>query len=127
MKLENQITSLELSKKLKEFGTPQNSLFYWVISSTTNYHLSYTEGDKDLLPQDRNDFYSAFTVAELGNLLPEYVKGCWLRIVKNIEKQWGVCYYKNNEIEFAFTWFDSLSEAMGKMLIYLLENKLILL
>jgi len=69
VKLEDQVCLLELAKKLKELGVKQDSVFYWVITMTTNYHLSYTGGDKSLLPLERNDFYSAFTVAELGEIL----------------------------------------------------------
>ena len=33
MKLEDQVCSLELAKKLKELGVKQDSLFYWNLYS----------------------------------------------------------------------------------------------
>jgi len=44
MKLKDQICSLELARELKKLGVKQESLFYWVISLTTNYHISYMGG-----------------------------------------------------------------------------------
>jgi hypothetical protein len=64
MKLEEQVTSLELSKKLKELGVEQKGLFTW------------TDDPAKLKPyivymQDKNYVYhySAFTSAELGEIL----------------------------------------------------------
>lgn len=118
MDLEKQVCSLELSQKLKELGVKQESLFWWVISLTTNYHISYTGGDTNLLPTKRNDFFSAFTVAELGEILKKancqitshYVGGKgWLCDMSN----WPL-YVEKTE-----------ADARAKMLIYLLENKII--
>lgn len=60
MKLEDQVASLDLCKKLKKFGVKQNSVFSW-------------QKNGDLLyPRDpnRNPYadFSAFSVAELGQL-----------------------------------------------------------
>jgi hypothetical protein len=78
MLLEYQVVSLELAKKLKELGVKQESLFYWVhangdgigswdqtipiisyIPKIENYHLTIA---------------SAFTVAELGEMLPNGIQ-----------------------------------------------------
>ena len=37
MKLENQVVSLELAKKLKELGFEQKSLFYWDEGKETRF------------------------------------------------------------------------------------------
>jgi hypothetical protein len=73
MKLEQQVTSLELSKKLKELGVPQNSLFYWE---------EYLVGENEYMGNkivafgewecDEDEHLSAFTVAELGDLLMDF-------------------------------------------------------
>lgn len=68
MKLEDQVCSLELAKRLKELGVRQESAFYW----------SWHEGSKSLeLKQDKTLFgkthwedIATFTVAELGEMLP---------------------------------------------------------
>jgi len=86
MKLENQVTSLELSKKLKELGVKQESLFYWesyYLPITTSRHNTLISS-KDIgakEPVERRGFlvsklirYSAFTVAELGEMLPASLK-----------------------------------------------------
>ncbi len=74
MKENWQVTNLELSKRLKELGAPQESLWYWVEYYPQDKPilalLSYKE-----LRDSRDAFshlneYSAFTVAEHGKALP---------------------------------------------------------
>jgi hypothetical protein len=74
MKLEWQVCSLELAKRLKELGAPQDSLFYWFgpvsiglprrvrAAPFVDYCANIT-----LHPI----IASAFTVAELGAMLPK--------------------------------------------------------
>lgn len=112
MKLEQQVCSLEYARKLKELGVKQASVWWWfkgeLYKDTPDYKCSI----------------SAFTVAELGEMLP-YNK-CQT-IFKNT--------YRNGKIEYLFyidpnTEKELLVEAnteancRAKMLIYLLENKL---
>lgn len=87
MKLQQQVTSLELSKRLKELGVKQESLFYWAYADETTY-LTIKDGHDKIYSFDREDndelnsfefypnaeFYSALTAAELGELLPPFVK-----------------------------------------------------
>lgn len=63
MKLENQVCSLELAKKLKELGVKQKSLFCWVYQDDIErYELVYMPG---------HHWVSAFTASELGDMLPK--------------------------------------------------------
>jgi hypothetical protein len=66
MKIEAQVTSLELSMILKELGVKQKSLFYWYTSESGVAHLeNKPSNNKELW-----DSCSAFTIAELGEMLP---------------------------------------------------------
>ena len=70
MKLETQVTSLELSKKLIELEVKQESLFYYEgskeeLENGKGYALNYR--DIHLTWAER---VSAFTVSELGEMLP---------------------------------------------------------
>lgn len=157
MKLESQVTSLELSKELKELGVKQDSLFYWEscpmkkelwVISSTEWHDSWTGewGDCHLLERQEN--YSAFTPAELGELLPPsldtkkdepfnfyrlYITTCHIFINEKLQKIFVVNY----KCDSAYAWegtncrdlgknqYDpNLANAMAKMLIYLIENNL---
>ncbi len=73
MKLEQQVVSLELAKKLKELGVKQESLFWW----TTN-NLNFTDEKCTWWIEPTVESYtrriSAFTVAELGEMLPTRYK-----------------------------------------------------
>ena len=125
MELKEQVISVANAKRLKELGVKQDSLFYWVISLTTNYHISYTEGDKSLLPQDRNDFYAAFTVAELGELLPL----CYMSWAtpQTGKMKWWCHRMETHAVTHEVTEIcTALTEAdvRAAMLIYLLEQKL---
>lgn len=75
MELEDQVVSLELSKKLKELGVKQESIFSWLqyphtrAGEPNEWELSYTK-----LPVDNPLWVSAFTVAELGEMLKQAIK-----------------------------------------------------
>lgn len=130
MNLELQVCSLELAKRLKELGVKQESYFLWIIADHPNEssgtpfveHRGALEGSYDKTPVCDGwtlTSWSAFTVAELGEMLPD-----WTETVKRADEDW-VCIirHKHNDINdhsFAETEVD----ARAKMLIYLLENKL---
>lgn len=124
--LTQQVSSLELSQKLKELGVNQESLFYWRKKNSTEYVLSYYLSIP-LSPVEMEEsgrYVSAFTVAELGEMLPEY--GCETMKVGN--NRWRVTYpcelWEDNQALFEA---DTEADARAKMLIYLLENKLMTL
>jgi hypothetical protein len=112
MKLENQVVSLEYAKKLKELGVRQESLFWWV---------EYTDGhgEKEHWAIENNhvgykQYISAFTVAELGEMLPMiYIP------VRDGKKGW--LWSGNGEKNYEKTEAD----ARAKMLICLLEKNLL--
>lgn len=121
MELINQVCSLESAKKLKELGFPQSSLFYWFVdcSGREPYLVNHSQypfkscGCKE---------YSAFTTAELGELLPDTYQTskitgaltgkvtwqCW-RLYASLRH----IIYENTE-----------AEARAKMLIHLASNGL---
>lgn len=125
MKPENQACSLELAKRLKELNCPQESLFWWVNTAkyNHNFNLVYRVDMTDEMKYGL-DCYSAFTVAELGELpdkykitLSKYSKICvglW-----ELDKKWGKeCFIKNFEA-------DTEADARAEMWLWLKENKLL--
>lgn len=128
MNLKNQVCSLELAKRLKELGVKQESIFWYTCFRNGTADISFQYDSKYIPPSH----YAAFTVAELGEILPDHI------IYKN---PFGIPqeYYlkqskKDNEykiyIEFldedgvAIFFSENEANARAKMLIYLLENKL---
>ena len=70
MELKDQVCSLEQAKKLKKLGVPQKSLWYWKLSGTKFILVDkFYLFDKNLHGDSR--VYSAFTTAELGEMLPK--------------------------------------------------------
>ena len=79
-----QVCSLELSKRLKELGYPQKSLWYWVLSVWDKKEVKQDSKGNTVFPNngfklinikdmrfDRHwTYYSAPSVAELGMALP---------------------------------------------------------
>jgi hypothetical protein len=124
---EDQVTSQELSKRLKKLGAPQDSLWYWYTFSDS--------GNWDLLPQQQakkmdckaDKIISAFTIDELFDALPEYInvgkKRANMRVVKR--GSYEVIYYGDRGCINIYRIGDTLTTALAKMLIYLIENKLI--
>lgn len=125
MKLEDQVVSLELAKKLKELGVKQDAYFSW---NAINYYGSkeleritlrktedssrYSYGD-----EGENIYFSAFTVAELGEMLPSYY-------CSHLDDDGKArCFGGKEKIKSATG--KTEADARAKMLIYLLENKLV--
>lgn len=122
MKLEEQIIDFGLSKELANLGVKQESLFYWMSKSKQLAKKRPTGGE---------DYYSAFTVAELGEMLPEDIKEYSL-VIQKMLYDWWVGYEvvlpedkkKSKKICLHFE-RDTEVNARAKMLIYLIENKLV--
>lgn len=150
--LEQQVTSLELSKKLKELGVKQDSLFYWTPSNAYNKYYISDIGYR-LTPIPSENEYSAFTVAELGELLPAIVysygnKDCpyylfemkgSVELHRYLEEEgyfigygdiwhdhdlWDVIAFRTHEIAIESQQDKNQTNNRAKMLIYLIENKL---
>ncbi len=125
MPLEKQVTSLELSIKLKELRVKQDGLFYWgYCNEEDKWELVYIDEDaRDSDYHYTNYKYriSAFTVAELGEMLPYTALGAYLMVFKGNDD--FSCAYGYEKTIHAKTEAD----ARAKMLIYLIENNLITL
>jgi len=131
MKLEDQVVSLELAKKLKELGVKQESLFYW---NTRHIWVSYYKHIKKAPVDFGDEIISAYTVAELGEMLPSDVtvietdEKCHFLAIETTGygklKKWYLSYGDRQYLEHEA---DTEADARASMLIYLLENKLITL
>lgn len=116
MNIRNQICTFQQAKRLKELGVIQESEFVYFIDE---YHLVRRNRNYDLSEID----YCAFTVAELGVMLPEmfasrFGAGAW------------ICYNDKGESEqypenFCDVISNTEAEARSAMLIHLLETKAI--
>lgn len=122
MKIEDHVCSFEQAKKLKELGVKEPALFYWSIDKTTKEKA--LKHQLTMSPQVQNvtgkyfDRYSAYTVAELGVLLPDY-------IVKT-EKTYECILRWSDEIYHIMRFkSEMLAHAMADALIWLIENKYI--
>lgn len=114
--LEKQVTSLESSRRLKELGVKQDSLFY-ITAKGNLFNEQHATKIED---------YSAFTVAELGGMLPQYTES--YRIATNrfsckfcelLEDKKGDPVNGEPIIKVC----DTEADARAEMLIYLIENK----
>jgi hypothetical protein len=123
MKLEDQVVSLELAKKLKELGVKQESLFWWLElyqgpddKFNPRYFLNWGKH------QDVEVQFSAFTVAELGEMLPAH----YIDSMK-LKEEWFVRYAEVEHNYYHSEFASTEANARAKMLIYLIENNLITL
>lgn len=129
MNLEEQVCSLELSKKLKELGVKQESQFYWIEGEKEHYlcmkrNTIYYDIN-NLIPLNlklcKDDkIYSAFTVAELGEILPVFYKS------HKFFDLW-YCEYTDQYNHVDRCTAETEADARAKMKIYLIENKLVVI
>ncbi len=125
MKLEYQVISLEIAKKLKKLDIIQNSLWYWCqYADKRTKAFLITNEQRYENPGIYESYYSAFTCAELGELLP------WGYISCKLYNTAGKCEFlgwgcQEIEDEKDSKPYSTEANARGSMLIYLLENNLI--
>lgn len=130
MDIEKQTTSFELSKELFELGVKQDSMFWWSIDKSLD--MQPVDENKNWIPTciqyvengevDGNNVYSAFTVAELGEMLKEGLYKSW----RQTTGLWACSYVllSNNDKEI-LEYGKTEADARAKMLIYLIKRKLI--
>lgn len=126
MKLEQQVVRPELAQKLKELRVKQESFFIWkqcINKQLACYQIPTVSTHKNV-DNDDEIIASAFTVAELGEMLPASVS-----FTKEISsgKDNYVCIHWTPEVKEFAVYADTEADARAKMLVYLLENKLITL
>lgn len=152
MKLEQQVTGLEISKRLKELGVDQyEAAFKWqkgyffiecVSDPKTNKveetgwkvkdnGAIYTTGQEVFkwwypeVQRIESEQYAAFTVAELGEMLPLTINGVYMSIFREkCLESWDVAYGTSDK-QNIWEQAETLADAMGKMLIYLIKNGLL--
>ncbi len=113
MKLEKQVPALKYSKKLQELGVKQESHFRWGKNEKGVWEVRFFRNTKDIY-----GLLSAFTVAELGEKLAKAFNQLPGIMIMNPKG-------KFKKLWTAITGFDNEAENRAKMLIYLIENKLI--
>ncbi len=130
MKLEDQVCSLDLAKRLKELGVKQESLAYWHIQRPPE--LIYDPNGW----KDQHWWCSAFTVAELGEMLPSRIEKDGHPYLLHLTKSndymyttqylnWGRPGDKDVHVLEGWDIEKGAANSLAKMLIYLLENKLV--
>jgi hypothetical protein len=139
MELSKQVVSLPLAKKLKELGVKQESYFSFYKRRISNEDLMLRYGvephDEFFITNTNNvmgrwsDFVgAAFTVAELGEMLPGWVHSqkwidatlCrWAIFTHNEPKE-----YREDKVKEIMS-ADTEADARAMFLIHLIENKLV--
>ncbi len=140
MTIENQVSNLELSRKLKELKVKQESVWYWmkmkrpdVWQLACKNMIGFTFENGAGVANHRIDEFemvSAFTVAELGEMLPRniLVKKVphWLQFeIRDSQGGWSCQYRSIGSDTLKFFEDKTMADCGAKMLIHLIENKLI--
>ena len=126
MRIEDQVCSLEHGKELKKLGVKQDSLYSYFQYDKWNVLLRETREifspSNECGCNKENLICSAFTDAELGEMLPLGVHSMQIRTIQKGITRW-TCTSGDakNFIEAA----DTEADARAKMLIWLLKNNLI--
>lgn len=143
MKLEDQVCSLELAKRLKYLGVKQESFFFWTeiegkkfLNSAHGYTCQVSKEFKGRISKENDT--SAFTVAELGDMLPTNIPDCPVTgkdygCLKMLKAQEGFIlgYNKSTSITASKEVFIPMAtdlketDARAKMLIHLIEKGIV--
>jgi len=125
MRLEQQVCSLELAKKLKDLGVKQESFWSWYDTIDRDDSPRLNRSDENcsvctLAKQNWEEKISAFTVAELGEMLPAAALGDFFRTFKMVTGTWEAAYGVEKTLNAS-----TEADARAKMLTYLIENNLL--
>lgn len=131
----NQVVSLEYAKRLKELKVPQkNGLYCWVKNRFGDFYVT-SEGITPMITSD-DENCMAFTVAELGEMLPARIRNKKTGNLDFLRMHKGDDYKQDVRdkftLEYHTTFYaplcrissNSEADARAKMLIYLIENHL---
>ncbi len=130
MKLTDQVCNLDLARTLEKLGVRQESYWLWWEDEGEWKLSSHLH---DFLDDPRyTNIIRAFTVAELGEMLPPEInwgqgfKSLQILLLSDQPRKWDVRYYLGGSgIAPRGQSAETEADARAKMLIYLLENKLI--
>ncbi len=133
MKLEQQVCSLDLAKRLKELGIKQESIVSWQLFHGWGQHEDKWEvrhySDFRSTPENGDDVCAAFTVAELGEMLPCLTNyRIWEQHSTDGSKlggKWAITINDVRDDKYDDLTAETEADARAKMLIFLLENGLI--
>ena len=137
IELKDQLSSLKLSKRLKELWVKQESFWWWTESISENgkitNSLCQNTGGKETIAFSKRvlkceySYYSAFTVAELGEMLPKTIDGDRVIIIqRTYDDQWTVDYRNKKASPCPIVEIDkNLANVCAKMLINLIEKGLV--
>ncbi len=126
MKLEQQVCSLELAKKLKELGIKQDAYFSWRCFDAGGPELSWIICKSDDFPEKIGianfgfGSASAFSCVELGELLPNMVT--MFRVHKKFDMHEGK-WACGDELETSYAVTEADSRA--QFLIHLIEQGIV--
>lgn len=130
MKIENQVCTLEQAKRLSQLGIRQGlSIFFWDdYAGKVQLMMNSTPND-GYVPDEENTCFSAFTVAELGVMLPQTIKFCKTQKASIQLSRFNAftIYYNRHSSGSNVCMQESYKEAEARaaMLIHLLEEKYI--
>ena len=127
MQLSEQVITLEQAKKLKELWFDKHSL--WKIEDEyetiyqvwRDYKRDWYRANDDT--SDWWEWYNAYTVSELMDILPVEVKGMILQIKKFRDDSYAVWYFAPWYCSADYK--ENLAQALWDTLIYLIENDLL--
>lgn len=128
MKFEDGFTSLELSRRLRDSGVPQESDFYWVRpKSSKTFALWFYEKLSTPTGETKDwEQVSAFSVAELIDILPEGT------VYRKFQGDWHEVLLNPGNLSDGFSAFNGVdffdetaANALGKAVGYLKEKGLL--
>jgi len=125
MELEKQVCSLDLAKKLKGLGVKQESCFIWVESA--NFGVRLTPENESFYLELHGSIArlaSAFTTAELGEMLPKLDGRGWIETTR-MTSTWDCTFCVSTGNDLYRISVATEADARAKMLLYLIENKLL--
>lgn len=116
-----QFVSLDLARKMAELGFKQDSMFYWCRIDGIDYPQLVWSLDRSIPDLACERICSAYSVAELGEMLP--VGFTYYR--RHMSNEWEIFNWCFKGVLIPEMRSNTEVDARSKMLIYLAQNKLI--